>query len=184
MAHALGSSLHGQVEHEVGRRPDGRRVLGRVDARLLRGGQPSADGFKALAARGVTLIIDLRQGDERSEAERELVTRLGMQYVAIPTSGWRTPRPQEVGRFLQLVRGAHDGTVFVHCRRGAERTGVMVAAYRISEQGWSPAEARAEMDAYRFRAWLHPHLVRWVEEFAHGPAPTPTSTPALVPAHP
>jgi protein tyrosine/serine phosphatase len=155
--------------------------LGRVHARLLRGGQPSDDGFRALAARGVTLVIDLRQGDERSGAERALVTGLGMEYVAIPMSGWRTPRPEEVERFLELLRDAGSGTVFVHCRRGAERTGVMIAAYRMAVQGWRPAEARAEMDAYRFRAWLHPHLVRWVRDFV--PARAPAPTPALVPSH-
>ena len=154
--------------------------LGRVDARLLRGGQPTADGFRELAVRGVALVVDLRRGDERSDAERELVTSLGMAYVPIPMSGWRTPRPDEVDRFLGLLRGEREGTVFVHCRRGAERTGVMVAAYRIAVHGWSPAAARAEMDAYRFRAWLHPHLVRWVREFP--PPPAPASV--LVPAHP
>jgi len=155
--------------------------LGRVHARLLRGGQPTDDGFRALAARGVTLVVDLRGGDQRSDAERTLVTSLGMEYAAIPMSGWRTPRPDEVERFLDLLREDREGAVFVHCRRGAERTGVMIAAYRISDQAWSPAEARAEMDAYRFRAWLHPHLVRWVREFT--PAQAPRPTPALVPAH-
>ncbi|MBP1621027.1 MAG: Protein tyrosine/serine phosphatase [Acidobacteria bacterium] len=155
--------------------------LGRVHARLLRGGQPTDAGFRALAASGVTLVVDLRGGDQRSDAERALVTSLGMEYVAIPMSGWRTPRPDEVERFLDLLREDRKGAVFVHCRRGAERTGAMIAAYRIGDQAWSPAEARAEMDAYRFRAWLHPHLVRWVREFA--PAAAPRPTPALVPAH-
>jgi protein tyrosine/serine phosphatase len=155
---------------------------GRVHARLLRGGQPGDEGFRALAALGVTLVIDLRQGEERSEAERRLVTSLGIEYVAIPMSGSRTPRPDEVARFLSLLRNDRGGAVFVHCRRGAERTGVMVAAYRMREQGWSPTEARAEMEAYDFRAWLHPHLVRWVREFT--PATPTAPTPVLVPAHP
>jgi protein tyrosine/serine phosphatase len=156
--------------------------LGRVDARLLRGGQPNAEGFRALAAHGVTLVVDLRNGDERGESERELVTSLGMNYVAIPMSGWRTPQPEQVERFLELLQDDDGGAVFVHCRRGAERTGVMVAAYRMTAQGWSPEEVRVEMDAYRFRAWLHPHLVRWVREFERHPAYSPT--PVLVPAHP
>lgn len=154
--------------------------LGRVHARLLRGGQPTAEGFRALAAHGVTLVINLRGGEERSEAERSFVTSLGMAYVAIPLSGWRTPRPGEVEQLLRLLRDEREGAVFVHCRRGAERTGVMIAAYRISEQGWSPAEARAEMEAYDFRAWLHPHLVRWVREFTTAPPPVPTPTPVAV----
>ncbi len=155
---------------------------GRVHAGLLRGGQPTPEGFRALAALGVTLTIDLRGGDERSTAERELVTSLGMEYVEIPMSGWRTPRPDEVERLLGLLREARRGVVFVHCRRGAERTGVMIAAYRIAVEGWTPAEARAEMEAYDFRAWLHPHLVRWVREFT--PAAAPAPTPAPIPAQP
>lgn len=151
--------------------------LGSVHERLLRGGQPTAEGFRALAALGVALVIDLREGNEHGKAERELVTSLGMEYVAIPMSGWHTPRPDEIARFLELLRDDRGGAVFVHCRRGAERTGVMTAAYRMAVQGWSPTEARAEMDAYRFRAWLHPHLVRWVREFPMA------ARPELVPSH-
>jgi protein tyrosine/serine phosphatase len=155
--------------------------LGRVHARLLRGGQPTDDGFRALAGMGVRLAVDLREGEERTETERALVTGLGMDYVAIPINGWRSPKANDVARFLALVRHDREGAVFVHCRRGAERTGVMIAAYRMALEGWSADEARAEMEAYGFRAWLHPHLVRWVREFRPPPANAPP--PAFVPAH-
>jgi protein tyrosine/serine phosphatase len=40
--------------------------------------------------------------------------------------------------------------VFVHCQHGADRTGMMVAAYRVMEMGWTPEEAAAELPRFGF----------------------------------
>jgi protein tyrosine/serine phosphatase len=55
--------------------------------------------------------------------------------------------------------------VLVHCRRGADRTGVMLAIYRVVVEGWTKADAIDEMTrgGYGFRpVWQN--LVRYVEE--------------------
>ena len=140
--------------------------LGRVSPTLLRGGQPTEEGMRALAARGVAVVVDLRDGAEQFAEEKALVESLGMRAVHLPLHGWRTPRREQVEAFLAILCANRDRTVFVHCRRGAERTGVMLAAYRLAADGWSAEHALAEMKAFRFRAFLFPHfsaLVRSLE---------------------
>jgi protein tyrosine/serine phosphatase len=45
--------------------------------------------------------------------------------------------------FLQLIRENRD-KIFVHCRLGDYRVGMMIAAYRMAEQGWTADEAMRE----------------------------------------
>ena len=54
---------------------------------------------------------------------------------------WR-PSDKQVVTFLQAVQ-MHP-PVFIHCRRGEDRTGVMTAIYRVAKQGWQPERAYAE----------------------------------------
>jgi tyrosine-protein phosphatase SIW14 len=121
--------------------------FGQVTPSLFRGAQPSDDGFSALAKMGVGIVVDLR-GD--SDDERERVTKLGMEYIAIPSHCSRMTE-DGVAKFLTIVRDHPDKKVFVHCKHGMDRTGMMVAAYRIS-QGWTAEESRREMESFGFSA--------------------------------
>jgi protein tyrosine/serine phosphatase len=138
--------------------------FGAVDDRLYRGAQPNESGFAELARLGVAIVVNLRHERDRIERERTTVERLGMRYVSIPWRGHDDPNPEQVAQFLRLLRDNRQRKVFVHCQRGAERTGVMVACYRISHQQWTPERAQAEMEAFGFRRRFA-HLTRFVREF-------------------
>jgi protein tyrosine phosphatase (PTP) superfamily phosphohydrolase (DUF442 family) len=138
--------------------------FGEVTSQLLRGGQPTHEGFEELSKRGVGLVINLR-GDSR--VEHEQVEKLGMQYVSIP---WHCAYPKDarVAEFLKVLRANPDKKIFVHCRLGIDRTGLMIASYRMSEQGWSPARAHREMAAFGFDSFHHmlcPGLESYEERF-------------------
>lgn len=158
--------------------------IGRVSATLLRGGQPSEEGLRSLASLGVAVVVDLRNDPEQFAAEKALVEGLGMRAVHLPMSGVRTPRAAQVAEFLALLQANADRTVYVHCRRGAERTGVMVAATRIALDGWPVERALAEMKAYRFRAALYPHFAAFVRRLPAALAARPAPAPAPLPARP
>ncbi len=117
----------------------------KVDEHVYRGGQCDEAGFKDLAAMGVKTVIDLRAIGEHSQAdEQKIVTGFGMKYVSIPMKGLSTPRDADVAAVLALFNDHAAGPVFVHCRRGADRTGTVVAAYRISHDHWENQKALKE----------------------------------------
>lgn len=138
---------------------------GEATPQLFRGAQPTAEGFANLAKMGVSIVVDLRGGDQQSE--REEVTRLGMKFVSIP---WYCmfPKDEVVAEFLELLKDNPGEKVFVHCREGIDRTGMMVAAYRMAEEGRTAEQAMQEMQAFGF-SFLHhvtcPGLAGYEENF-------------------
>jgi protein-tyrosine phosphatase len=60
--------------------------------------------------------------------------------------GATVPTADEVQAFLSVVSDPARRPVFVHCKRGRDRTGVMVALWRVAQCGWSPEAAIAEMN--------------------------------------
>jgi protein tyrosine/serine phosphatase len=99
-----------------------------------------------------------------------------MQYVAIPWHCYNK-KASVFGEFLTLMRQNPDKKVFVHCRLGDDRTGMMVAAYRIAEQGWAAEEAMKEMQKFGFVWWHHlicPRLASYEENFPEKLKTSPT----------
>jgi protein tyrosine/serine phosphatase len=116
---------------------------------LYRGGQPTRAGFEALKQRGVRTIINLREEHD----ERELIEGLGLKYVYIPLDAWDPVSDRSIKDFFDAVNEPANQPVFVHCRRGADRTGFMIGLYRIAQQGWSAKQAYHEARELGMRWW-------------------------------
>ena len=119
-----------------------------VDSHVYRGGQPTTEGFQFLAGMGVTTVVVLREAGDRSEAEQRVVTGHGMTYINVPMSGLTPPTDNEIGRLLKLLEDAGSGPVFVHCLRGADRTGAVIAAYHIEHDKWDNSRALKDAKAH------------------------------------
>jgi tyrosine-protein phosphatase SIW14 len=135
-----------------------------VTPHFYRGGQPNKSGLDELRRMGVNVVVDLRGN---RESERREVNRLGMEYVALP---WHCPFPRDAtfAKFLTLMRRNAHRKVFVHCRLGDDRVGMMVASYRMAEQGWSAEQAMQEMKHSGFSATHHlicPGLASYEKHF-------------------
>jgi|SRR5579884_2352908 len=124
--------------------PAGVRNFHAVDDHLYRGAQPTPEGFKNLAKMGVHTIIDLRGGGERTANEQKLVKDAGMRYVHIPMGGMTAPTDQQMATILGLLNDSTNWPVFIHCRRGADRTGTVIACYRIARYHWDNHKALEE----------------------------------------
>ena len=125
-----------------------------VDPHLYRGGQPTPEGFRRLADMGIRTIVSLRaQGKTHRAEERQLVESLGMRWVSLPMRSYWRPTDAQVQAFLEVASDPARQPVFVHCQKGEDRTGSLVAAYRIARQGWTPEEAYTEALAMGLAAW-------------------------------
>jgi tyrosine-protein phosphatase SIW14 len=130
-----------------------------VDQQVYRGGQPTADGFKYLATIGIKTVVDLRSSGERSTLEKQVVTSLGMKYVSVPMTGLTAPTEAEITKILALMEDGTSGPVFVHCLRGADRTGAVVAAYRIDHDHWDNSRALREATSLGMRFFQLPRQI-------------------------
>jgi tyrosine-protein phosphatase SIW14 len=147
---------------------------GKVSEMLLRGAQPSARGLAELKKLGVTTIVDLRGNSGPVAWERARAESLGMRFVNIPVLGWSAPDDAQVALFLKIVQQDPTQKIFVHCYYGEDRTGVMVATYRIAEQNWTAGQAAAEMNSFGFHYHLYPGMKSYVHEFPAKLATDPT----------
>ncbi len=136
-----------------------------VSASLFRGAQPSEPGLAELKKLGISVIVNLRERGSEVESERKLVEALGLRYVSIPVGSWSAPAREQVVEFLTLLRRSPGDKIFVHCHLGRDRTGVMIAAYRVAEQHWSAGQAIAEMHTAGFHALLQPQMWAFVKRF-------------------
>lgn len=128
--------------------------FGVVTPFLLRGAQPSREGFAALKSAGVKTVINLRDGKKDIASEKAAVEALGMKSVSIPLSVFKTVKDNDMERFLKVVNDPKQQPVYVHCRQGQDRCGTMVGIYRLTQQSWTASDAYKEMIKYGFHPFF------------------------------
>jgi len=114
--------------------------LYKVNERLYRGAQPEAEGFRELEKLGVKTVLNLRL----SHSDRKLIEGADLDYVHIKMEAWDAEY-DEVKEALQIITDKSKQPVFVHCKHGADRTGTVIAAWRLVADGWTKEEAIEEM---------------------------------------
>lgn len=176
---ALASPTHPQINAATGAPPEIARAsfgapaeklkiagvpnAGKISETLFRGAQPSAQGLAELKKLGVTTVVDLRGNIGPVARERAQAESLGLRFIDIPMNGWATPANSQVAEFLELFQDPAQ-KVFVHCYYGADRTGVMVAAYRIAQQNWTADQAVTEMLSFGYHNHWYPGMKSYVRK--------------------
>ena len=111
------------------------------EAGVLFGGQPTEAQLKAMAADGLSLVLDLRtEGENRGFDEPAALQSLDVPYLNLPVDGDRLALPETFERFIEAMEKA-DGPVLVHCASG-NRVGAMYYAYLAAAKGVDREEAR------------------------------------------
>ena len=111
-----------------------------VSGDLYRGAQPDRHGFLELERLGIKTVVNLRL----TSSDKKLLEGTSLVPVDIPAEPWDLEEP-DVLAFLRVVGDPARVPVFVHCSHGADRTGALVAIYRVVVQGWDEEEAIREM---------------------------------------
>jgi protein tyrosine/serine phosphatase len=139
--------------------------FGRVTPHLFRGGQPKLAGYEHLKQMGIDLVVDLRLSGEGNE--KQDVNKAGMKFVSLP---WHCMFPHDsvFAKFLELLRDNRDKKIFVHCRYGDDRTGMMIAAI-----AWLTKAGHQRKPATRWRNSA------FIISFARGLDPTKNTSPNI-----
>ncbi len=144
--------------------------FGRINDNYFRGAQPRGTDYRDLAAIGVKTVIDLQADGPSSEAGA--VKAAGMNFIRIGLTTTKAPTEAQVTRFLEIVNDPANQPVFVHCAGGRHRTGTMTALYRMTNEGWTPAQAYNEMKQLHFEGFPdHPVLRNYVYAYKAAPLP-------------
>ena len=112
----------------------------RVTTNLYRCAQPTAEGLRAAEKMGIKTVISLRAF--HSDKEEVESTKLRTQRIYFNT--WHA-EDEDIERFIKIISDTNAGPFLVHCQHGADRTGTMIAIYRMAFQGWTKEEAIKEM---------------------------------------
>lgn len=120
-------------------------VAEQVARHLFRGPRPMS--HKDLVPFGINRVISLQSGAEdaltESEYEYERADKYGMDRIRVKLSNIFPPTAAQVNRILGMMVDT-EYTQFVHCHSGVDRTGFMVAVYRMRVDGWTFRQAHAE----------------------------------------
>jgi tyrosine-protein phosphatase SIW14 len=126
--------------------------VGRISPKVFRGNQPKKEGYKTLKEIGIKTVINLRS----RHYEKDMVESAGMRYLEFPIGMLEKAKKNEIRKIVQAMADPANQPVYVHCALGQDRTGIVVAAYRMDIDGWSLAEAEKEMQAFGFNdTWVH-----------------------------
>lgn len=115
-----------------------------VEPGVYRGGQPGPEGWAYLKSLGVTydLKLNLEFLNESADAaqfgiethSRPIDLR---QQVAI--------EPIPIDQLDKTIQSMPRTGVFIHCEHGQDRTGLLVAMWRVRRNGWTKDQAEKEM---------------------------------------
>ncbi len=125
----------------------------KVNDMVYRGAQPKSGGLELLKQLGIKTVVSLRDDDARAKQEEAGARMAGLQYFNLPFERWGRPQNKEMEQVLSIINNPANQPVFVHCKHGADRTGVVIAVYRISHDGWTSQQATAEAKRYGLKPW-------------------------------
>jgi protein tyrosine phosphatase (PTP) superfamily phosphohydrolase (DUF442 family) len=156
----------------------------KIDDQLYRGGLPSKTDLQSLKALGIKTDIDLMGEVPVFDTflvarEKRWAKEVGIKFVNVQVPTGHVPLKKKISdatatAFLKVALDPANQPVYVHCVHGRDRTGTMVAVYRMVKHKYSNEQAFAEMRSFGFTPEDYPSLAAFVKSYK--PA---VATPAL-----
>ena len=116
--------------------------LYQVDDGIFRSEQPNNQAFANLEKYGITEVVNLRYWhSDNKKAGKLILHRVPMRAGKI--------KEDNVVQVLKIIKN-RKGNILIHCKHGADRTGLIIAMYRIVFQNWTKEQAIEEMTKGNF----------------------------------
>jgi tyrosine-protein phosphatase SIW14 len=119
-------------------------AFAKVTQTLYRGGPPKTAGYETLRNLGIKSILSLSQDTKRVHQEESWAAANNIKFYSIPVDLYSRPSDDKAIRFLEVVLDRSNLPIFVHCEDGRDRTGTMIAFYRVVVMGWTIKDAYNE----------------------------------------
>jgi len=132
----------------------------RVSGEVYRSKQPDDEAMEALEAMGIRSILNLREYHSDEDEARE--TRLTLYHVPVNAAKVDDAFAVEA---LRVIADA-EKPILIHCWHGSDRTGLVVALYRMVFQGWPREQAIDEFvnGGYGYHERFYPNLERYLQQ--------------------
>jgi len=131
--------------------------LYKIEDGLYRGAQPTSAGFQELRKLGVKTVLNVAGG----AGDDGLIEKDSLKLFHVPMRAWGL-RDDLVLQALRVMTDPANRPLIIHCQHGADRTGALVALYRVVVQGWTKQKAVEEMDRGGYH---HSSLWRNLDEY-------------------
>lgn len=126
-----------------------------VEEGLTRGGRPTQKDLEWLRSQGFKTIINLEDSDSAVAQEKKWADKLGFDTVNAPMDVFETPSETKTAQLLAILNDPLvNGPIYIHCKEGRDRTGLLVGLHRVLNRGWDAKTSYKEMLKYGFRSWL------------------------------
>ncbi len=130
----------------------------KVDHKLYRSARPKKGDLRLLVEHGISEVLNLRWYHNHRNHKRAK----GLKFHRIASKASKINVHQLI-EALRVIRDA-QGPILVHCWHGSDRTGAVIAMYRIVFQGVSKEEAIEEMTrgGFGFHGKSFPNIVETI----------------------
>ena len=118
----------------------------KVDEGIYRG--PRLDDLNELESLKIHTILNLEDNREAIRKESEAAKQLGMVMINIPMSGISRPKSADLLRAAKIIEDQASYPIYVHCLHGRDRTGFVIATYKMIHHGWTVKKAYQEAVNY------------------------------------
>jgi protein tyrosine/serine phosphatase len=129
----------------------------KVNDYLFRSGELTEENIKNLHNYNIVTILSLDDyslGDMTAKQEEAWAKAEGFNWIWFPLSNVEAPDVDQLYYALSEITKVKNLPVLVHCHSGVDRTGLVVAAYRIKEDDWTVEEAIKELRGLGHHFWL------------------------------
>ncbi|MEK7640660.1 MAG: neutral/alkaline non-lysosomal ceramidase N-terminal domain-containing protein [Patescibacteria group bacterium] len=118
------------------------------DGKIYRCGQLDEGSLKEITEKyKIKTIVSLRGGPP--QFEKDFASAHGIQVFAFRMSARTEPSDEEIEKCLEIINDPENQPILLHCRGGADRTGLIIALQRVLYAGWNLSDAETEMSYYR-----------------------------------
>jgi protein tyrosine/serine phosphatase len=121
---------------------------------IFRGARPDSTAMQRFSQMSFKTVLNLEDDDGAIADELKDAQALGLTEVLARMTGSANPDNATVVKALATLADPATHPIFVHCKKGQDRTGAIVAMHRVFNEGWSAHDAHDEMIDHGFDTTL------------------------------